>query len=83
MKCRYFSELSRYQVEKLTELYHLDLLLFGYSTQVQKGKLKKGKLKKGKLKKERFNYEKLTNENLIKESHPGNSLAVILRNSLM
>ena len=78
MKCRYFSELSRYQVEKLTELYHLDLLLFGYSTQVQKGKLKKGKLKK-----ERFNYEKLTNENLIKESHPGNSLAVILRNSLM
>ena len=38
MLYRYFSELTRYQVEKLAELYHLDLLLFGYSTQVEKGK---------------------------------------------
>ena len=38
MLYRYFAELSRYQVEKLAELYHLDLLLFGYSTQVEKRK---------------------------------------------
>ena len=31
---RYFAELSRHQVEKLEELYRLDLLLFGYSSQV-------------------------------------------------
>ena len=42
MFCRYFSELTRYQVEKLAELYHLDLLLFGYNTQVGKVILKIG-----------------------------------------
>ena len=31
---RYFAELNRHQVEKLEELYRLDLLLFGYSSQV-------------------------------------------------
>ena len=31
---RYFAELSRSQVESLAELFHLDLLLFGYSSQV-------------------------------------------------
>ena len=44
MLYRYFSELSRYQVEKLAELYQLDLLLFGYSTQVERRKQSPRKL---------------------------------------
>ena len=31
---RYYGELTRRQVESLVEIFHLDLLLFGYSAQV-------------------------------------------------
>ena len=31
---RYYAELNRGQVESLVEIFHLDLLLFGYSAQV-------------------------------------------------
>ena len=31
---RYYAELNRSQVESLVEIFHLDLLLFGYNAQV-------------------------------------------------
>ena len=31
---RYYGELNRSQVESLVEIFHLDLLLFGYNAQV-------------------------------------------------
>ena len=31
---RYYAELNRSQVESLVEIFHLDMLLFGYNAQV-------------------------------------------------